>query len=112
MRKAIMALAGALVAGLAAVACLQSAAAQTWPGRQLTMVVPFAAGGPVDLLGRLIAQYLGDVVNVPVVVENFPGAGGMPGSQRVARASPDGMTFLLGSIGTHAMNQSLYKRPL
>jgi tripartite-type tricarboxylate transporter receptor subunit TctC len=109
MRKAITALAGALVAVLVSAA---PASAQTWPGRQLTMVVPFAAGGPVDLLGRLIAQYLGEVVNVPVVVENFPGAGGMPGSQRVARAAPDGMTFLLGSIGTHAMNQSLYKRPL
>jgi tripartite-type tricarboxylate transporter receptor subunit TctC len=87
-------------------------AQESWPARPLTMVVPFAAGGPVDLLGRILAQYLGEALGKPVVVENFPGAGGMPGSQRVARANPDGYTFLLGSIGTHAMNQSLYKRPL
>ena len=76
------------------------------------MVVPFAAGGPVDLLGRIVAQYLGAQLGVPVVIENFPGAGGMPGSQRIARANPDGYSFLLGSIGTHALNQSLYKHPL
>jgi tripartite-type tricarboxylate transporter receptor subunit TctC len=86
--------------------------AQQWPTRPPTMVVPFAAGGPVDLLGRIVGQYLGAQLGTPVVVENFPGAGGMPGSQRVARANPDGYTFLLGSIGTHALNQSLYKRPL
>jgi tripartite-type tricarboxylate transporter receptor subunit TctC len=87
-------------------------AQESWPSRPLTMVVPFAAGGPVDLLGRIVGQYLGAQLGTPVVVENFPGAGGMPGSQRVARANPDGYTFLLGSIGTHALNQSLYKRPL
>jgi tripartite-type tricarboxylate transporter receptor subunit TctC len=87
-------------------------AQESWPSRPLTMVVPFAAGGPVDLLGRIVGQYLGAQLGVPVVIENFPGAGGMPGSQRVARANPDGHTFLLGSIGTHALNQSLYKRPL
>jgi tripartite-type tricarboxylate transporter receptor subunit TctC len=87
-------------------------AQESWPGRPLTMVVPFAAGGPVDLLGRIVGQYLGAQLGVPVVIENFPGAGGMPGSQRVARANPDGTTFLLGSIGTHALNQSLYKHPL
>src|SRR5579872_4993933 len=83
-------------------------AQESWPSRPLTLVVPFAAGGPVGLLGRIVGQYLG----VPVVIENFPGAGGMSGSQRVARANPDGYTFLLGSIGTHALNQSLYKHPL
>jgi tripartite-type tricarboxylate transporter receptor subunit TctC len=83
-----------------------------WPARPLTMVVPFAAGGPVDLLGRILAQYLGETLGKPVVVENVPGAGGMPGSLKVARANPDGYTFLLGSIGTHAMNQTLYRRPL
>jgi tripartite-type tricarboxylate transporter receptor subunit TctC len=93
-------------------AAMPAAAQESWPARPLTMVVPFAAGGPVDLLGRILAQYLGETLGKPVVVENFPGAGGMPGSQRVARANPDGYTFLLGSIGTHAMNQSLYKRPL
>jgi tripartite-type tricarboxylate transporter receptor subunit TctC len=87
-------------------------AQESWPSRPLTMVVPFAAGGPVDLLGRIVGQYLGAQLGTPVVIENFAGAGGMPGSQRVARATPDGYTFLLGSIGTHALNQSLYRHPL
>jgi tripartite-type tricarboxylate transporter receptor subunit TctC len=106
MRKTIL-------AALLTVALASPAAAQEgWPARPLTMVVPFAAGGPVDLLGRILAQYLAENLGKPVVVENVPGAGGMPGSLRVARANPDGYTFLLGSIGTHAMNQSLYKHPL
>jgi len=106
MRKTLVA-----VASLLALAA-PAAAQDNWPARPLTMVVPFAAGGPVDLLGRILAQYLGEALGKPVVVENVAGAGGMPGSQRVARANPDGHTFLLGSIGTHAMNQSLYKHPL
>jgi tripartite-type tricarboxylate transporter receptor subunit TctC len=87
-------------------------AQDAWPSRPLTMVVPFAAGGPVDVLGRMVAQYLGEVVGKQVIVENVTGAGGMTGSLRVSQASPDGYTFVLGSIGTHALNQTLYKRPL
>jgi tripartite-type tricarboxylate transporter receptor subunit TctC len=101
----------ALVLGLLAVQ-VPPRAQEGWPSRPLTMVVPFAAGGPVDLLGRIVGQYLGAQLGTPVVIENLPGAGGMPGSQRVARATPDGYTFLLGSIGTHALNQTLYKHPL
>jgi tripartite-type tricarboxylate transporter receptor subunit TctC len=102
-----------IIAALSLLAFAGPAAAQeSWPARPLTMVVPFAAGGPVDLLGRILAQYLGEALGKPVVVENVAGAGGMPGSLKVARAAPDGYTFLLGSIGTHALNQSLYKRPL
>jgi tripartite-type tricarboxylate transporter receptor subunit TctC len=112
MRKRIIA--AALMAGaLGLLAGRAPARAQeSWPSRPLTMVVPFAAGGPVDLLGRIVGQYLGAQLGVPVVIENFPGAGGMPGSQRIARANPDGYSFLLGSIGTHALNQSLYRHPL
>jgi tripartite-type tricarboxylate transporter receptor subunit TctC len=111
MRRRIIA--ALTVGALGALAGLPSARAQeSWPSRPLTMVVPFAAGGPVDLLGRIVGQYLGAELKTPVVIENVPGAGGMPGSQRVARANPDGYTFLLGSIGTHALNQSLYKHPL
>jgi tripartite-type tricarboxylate transporter receptor subunit TctC len=102
-----------IIAALSLLALALPAAAQEgWPTRPLTMVVPFAAGGPVDLLGRILAQYLGEALGKPVVVENVAGAGGMPGSLKVARAAPDGYTFLLGSIGTHALNQSLYKHPL
>ena len=107
MRRSIIA---AALLGLGALAA--APAQPLWPSRPLTMVVPFAAGGPVDLLGRIVGQYLGAELGSPVVIENVPGAGGMPGSQRVARARPDGYTFLLGSIGTHALNQSLYKHPL
>src|SRR5215469_3859900 len=101
------------IAGMLLALAIQPAWPQaSWPSRPLTMVVPFAAGGPVDLLGRIIGQYLGAELGATVVIENVPGAGGMPGSQRVARAAPDGYTFLLGSIGTHALNQTLYKHPL
>src|SRR4051794_36923377 len=90
-----------------------SAPAQdVWPSRPLTMVVPFAAGGPVDVLGRILAQSLGEVVGRQVVIDNVTGAGGMTGSLKVSQAAPDGYTFVLGSIGTHALNQTLYKRPL
>jgi tripartite-type tricarboxylate transporter receptor subunit TctC len=103
-----------LIATLAAVLSVAAPAnaQDTWPSRPLTMVVPFAAGGPVDVLGRVVAQYLGEALGRPVVVENIAGAGGMSGSARVAQAAPDGYTFVLGSIGTHALNQTLYKRPL
>jgi tripartite-type tricarboxylate transporter receptor subunit TctC len=102
----------AAIAAMAPVTIASPAAAQDWPSRPLTMVVPFAAGGPVDVLGRIVAQYLGEVLGKPVVVENVTGAGGMTGSLRVSQAAPDGYIFVLGSIGTHALNQTLYKRPL
>jgi tripartite-type tricarboxylate transporter receptor subunit TctC len=76
------------------------------------MVVPFAAGGPVDVLARILGQYLGEVVGRQVIIDNVTGAGGMSGSLKVSQAPQDGLTFVLGSIGTHALNQTLYKRPL
>ena len=87
-------------------------AAEQWPTRPVTMVIPFAAGGPTDVLGRVVAQRLGEILGQQVVVENIGGAGGMTGVQRVAQASPDGYQMVLGTVGTHAQNQSLYKRPL
>jgi tripartite-type tricarboxylate transporter receptor subunit TctC len=88
------------------------AAAQDFPTHNLTMVIPFAAGGPTDLLGRVIAQRMGEILGQTVVVENVGGAGGMTGSKRVADARPDGYTFVLGTVGTHAQGQTLYKHPL
>ncbi len=105
-------LATALTAGALACAGAARAQAQDWPTRPVTMVVPFAAGGPVDTLGRILAVYLGEVLGKQVVVENVSGAGGMSGSLRVSQAAPDGYMFVLGSIGTHALNQTLYKKPL
>ncbi len=86
-------------------------AAQTWPSRPVTMVVPFAAGGGTDVLGRIIARRLSEVLGQQVVVENVGGAGGMLGSARVVKAPPDGYQFVLGSRAD-AINQTLYKNPL
>jgi tripartite-type tricarboxylate transporter receptor subunit TctC len=74
--------------------------------------VPFAAGGPTDVLGRIIAGRMSEVLGQNVVVENIGGAGGMTGSARVANAAPDGYQFVLGTVGTHAQGQTLFKHPL
>jgi len=89
-----------------------AAAAQDFPTRTMTMIIPFAAGGPTDLLGRLVAQRMSEILGQTIVVENVGGAGGMAGSKRVADAKPDGYTFEIGTVGTHAQNQSLYEHPL
>ena len=88
------------------------ASAQSWPSRPMTMVVPFAAGGGADIMGRILAARLSEILGQQVVVENAGGAGGMTGAYRVAKAAPDGYQFVLGTNGTHAQNQSLYKNPL
>jgi tripartite-type tricarboxylate transporter receptor subunit TctC len=86
------------------------ASAQAGSGtKQVTIVVPFAAGGPSDAMARLIAQGLGDRIGARVIVENIAGAGGTIGSARVSRAPPDGQTLLFGNIGTHAANVGLFK---
>jgi tripartite-type tricarboxylate transporter receptor subunit TctC len=105
---------GAPIAALALAALVATsvAQAQEWPTRPVTMVVPFAAGGPVDVLGRILAQYLGEAIGKQVIVDNVPGGGGMTGSLRVSQAAPDGYMFVLASIGTHALNQTLSKKPL
>jgi len=89
-----------------------SAGAQNFPNRQVTMVIPFAAGGPQDTIGRIVGQRMGELLGQAVIIENIGGAGGMTGSKRVAEARPDGYTMVLGSVGTHAQNQTLYKHPL
>ena len=86
--------------------------AQTYPARPMTMIIPFAAGGPTDVLGRLMAQIMSEILGQQVVVENVGGAGVMTGSKRVADAAPDGYTFVLGTVGTHAQSQTMYKKPL
>jgi tripartite-type tricarboxylate transporter receptor subunit TctC len=88
-----------------------SAAAQSFPTRTITMIVPFAAGGPTDLLGRLLAQRMGEILGQTVIVENVSGAGGMTGMKRLADARPDGYTIGIGTVGTHAQNQWLYDHP-
>ena len=89
-----------------------AAQAQDYPSRPVTLVIPFAAGGPQDSIGRIIAQRMSEVLGQQVVIENVGGAGGMTGSKRVADAQPDGYTMVQASVGTHAQNQTLYKKPL
>jgi tripartite-type tricarboxylate transporter receptor subunit TctC len=88
------------------------AKAEVWPNRPMTMVAPFAAGGSTDAIARIVAEGLSSQLNQPVIVENVGGAGGMTGTNRVAKAPPDGYQFVLGNVGTHAQNQTLYKTPL
>jgi tripartite-type tricarboxylate transporter receptor subunit TctC len=73
------------------------------------MVVPFAAGGPTDILGRVIAQFIGPLLGQQVIVEDTTGAGGTIGAARVARAAPDGYTMAMGNLGTHAASLGIYK---
>jgi tripartite-type tricarboxylate transporter receptor subunit TctC len=89
-----------------------TAGAQNFPNHPMVMVIPFAAGGPQDVLGRIIAQSMSEALGQQVIIENVGGAGGMTGSVRVAQAAPDGYTMVLGSVGTHAQNQTLFKQPL
>ena len=101
-----------LGAALALASLLGAASAQDFPTRPMTMVIPFAAGGPTDVLGRVIAARMGEVLGQNVIIENVGGAGGMTGSSKVAQARPDGYTMALGTVGTHAQGQTLYKKPL
>src|ERR1700676_847504 len=89
-----------------------AAVAQNFPNHPMVMVIQFAAGGPQDVLGRIIGQRMSEILGQQVIIENVGGAGGMTGSVRVAHAAPDGYTFVLGSVGTHAQNQTLFKQPL
>ncbi len=100
MRHAAFAVA-VLAAGFAG-ATDSPARAQTYPARSITLVVPFAAGGPADITGRIVADILSRGLGQQVVVENVAGAGGATGTTRVARAAPDGYTLSLGHMGTHA----------
>jgi tripartite-type tricarboxylate transporter receptor subunit TctC len=92
-------------------AAIVPAAAQEWPTRPISMIVPYAAGGPPDVIARIIAPGMSESLGVQVVVENLSGAGGITGTARVARAAPDGYTFLLGAAGVLSQNQTLYKHP-
>jgi len=86
------------------------AQAQEWPGKQVTLIVPFSAGGTTDLFARLLSQHLQQKTGQPFIVENRAGAGGNLGAQVVAKAAPDGTTFLVGTVSTHAINPFIYSK--
>ncbi|GGE42629.1 MFS transporter [Agaricicola taiwanensis] len=90
-------------------AAAPAAAQSDFPTRQITLVIPFAAGGSTDLVGRVIANKMGEELGQQIVVENRGGAGGNLGAAAVAKADPDGYTILMGTVATHALNPALYK---
>jgi tripartite-type tricarboxylate transporter receptor subunit TctC len=103
------------LAMLALAAILQNPAdalAQNWPSRPITLVVPYAAGGPVDTIARIVSSRMSETLGQQIVIENVPGAGGMSGSARVAKATPDGYMLLLSGSATLAQVPNLYKKPL
>ena len=99
----------AILAALAGLAAMRGARAQGFPNRAITIVVPYPAGGPVDVTARLIAQSVGTSLGQPITVDNRGGGAGVIGSVAVAHAEPDGHTLILGTNQTHATNQSLLK---
>jgi len=107
MRSAIL-----MAAALFAAAHVSApASAQDWPVRPLTLVIPWAAGGGTDVMGRIMAKRMSELTGQQVIVENIAGAGGMRGSAHVAKAAPDGYTFVFGSR-SDAINMTLYKHPI
>lgn len=88
------------------------AVAEDWPTRPMTLVVPYAAGGPVDTIGRILGTGLSDALGQQITIENVGGAGGMTGANRVAKAAPDGYTVLMGGTAVLAQIPTFYKRPL
>jgi len=88
---------------------LSASAQQPYPSHPITVVVPFAAGGPTDVLTRILGQHMSQMLGQQIVVENVTGGGGSIGAARVAKAAPDGYTMVMGNLGTHAAAVGLYK---
>jgi tripartite-type tricarboxylate transporter receptor subunit TctC len=99
-----------LAAALAAAAAPAVRAQSAWPTKPVRIVVPFAAAGTTDILARALAPELQRVFGQPFVVDNKPGAGGNLGADNVAKSPPDGYSLLMGTVGTHAINPSLYPK--
>ena len=99
-----------LLLSIAALGLLSTAGAhaETFPARQVTIIVPFAAGGPSDVIARIVADQFAKRLGQPFVIENVNGAGGTLGAIRAARAAPDGYTLVMGHMGTHAAAVALY----
>jgi putative tricarboxylic transport membrane protein len=103
MRNLIFAIAAAMT-----LAFTGAAAAQVFPSRPITMIVPFAAGGPTDVSARIVAEHMSRTLGQQIIIENVLGAGGTTGSVRAMRANPDGYTIEMGQLGTHAASVALY----
>src|SRR5688500_11287253 len=99
-----------ILAALVLLLVAGTCAAQSYPTKPIRFIVPFPVGGVADVFARVIGQKLNDAWGQPVVVENRAGAGGNIGAEAVAKAPPDGYMLVMGSIGTHAVNVSLFKK--
>ena len=104
MRKVFVPVLAAIAVVLGAI----SASAQDYPARPITMIVPFAAGGPTDLFARIVGEHMSRTLGQQIVVENVVGAGGTTGTTRAKRAAPDGYTIMMGHMGTHGAAPALY----
>src|ERR1700716_2665165 len=100
----------AALAALFALAAGIAAAQANYPTKAIRYIVPFPAGGPLDIVARAIGQDLTKSWGQPVIVDNRPGAGGNIGADLVAKAPPDGYTILMGAVSTHAINVTLYTK--
>ncbi|CAG9185262.1 Bug family tripartite tricarboxylate transporter substrate binding protein [Cupriavidus pampae] len=108
VRRHLLAAGVALAAGFTAIGGAHAQAA--YPTKPITLIVPFSAGGTTDILARIVGLELGKALGQPVVIDNRPGAGGNIGASLAAKAPADGYTLFMGTIGTHAINQSLYSK--
>ncbi|MCP3372980.1 tripartite tricarboxylate transporter substrate binding protein BugD [Bradyrhizobium cajani] len=107
----IRALTGACAAALASLcAFVAPAEAQTYPTRSITMIVPFAAGGPTDVISRIVTAHMAQTLGQSIIIENVVGAGGTTATTRAARAANDGYTLITGHMGTHAASVPLYPK--
>src|SRR6266849_5075724 len=98
-----------LAAGAAVLPVISRLAwSQAYPSRPITIVVPFAPGGPTDTIGRIMAERMRGSLGQPVIIENVGGAGGSIGVGRVARAAPDGYTISIGNLSSHVFNGTVY----
>jgi tripartite-type tricarboxylate transporter receptor subunit TctC len=100
-----------LAAGAASLAVSRNALAQAYPSRPVTMIVPFPAAGPADVLARILNEPMRQALGQPVVIDNISGAAGTIAAGRAARAAPDGYTVILGNLGTHVVNGAIYSLP-
>jgi tripartite-type tricarboxylate transporter receptor subunit TctC len=97
-----------LALGAALTLAASAASAQGFPARPITMIVPFAAGGPTDVVARIVGDHMSRTLGQPVIIENVAGAGGTTGITRAAKATPDGYTIAMGHMGTHGASPGLY----
>src|SRR5437867_11494613 len=98
-----------IVAAMAlAFAALSASAQSDYPRQSITLIVPFAAGGPTDVISRIVGEHMSRTLGQPIIIENVVGAGGTTASTRAARASPDGYSIEMGHMGTHAASVALY----